>query len=648
MSTTISSPDFTMADDCCKVENEATAVLRTGQVVKFDAPVYLDTLDITTFGSTINTPYVKNIDWEIRDSDIDYKTMAKLQLEDINFTKVVITSFTSLRPVADKTIVKLAMSYQRVYPFQTKEVMTNGQPVKLTATLIKEMISKMEYLTILTSPVNDVHSTVAINSPRLLEPDPHKQNTVNKITGEKHYVNVPSGKIAIHPICGCFFRDSVRVSHQSTDAQGNITEVFFNEGTDYIIEGLDFQRTGYTQNASGVYHFIFMIASYVGDVTVSYHAYGGEATIFDQRILYEGLNNVITYIDKMSYLTSSELENDPTIKQILHEQYHLGENMRRLLKLGKPSYGDTTTSSTYLRKLTATDTKVHWWTIASLYKVDTDMGKSEVITADEFRFRFSSSNFKIMFEATVSVNLGNEFNKFSCTINGDCPSQGYKPFEDYSKIELFPKPQLRIIYNENGEMNSGVLLQIGMNLPGSIDEIVAIEDISGKESCWKLPTTDGTLVESAFEDDVVQLPNTAHIWDLTNANSKVCSTLVPYKDGHLIWAGAEPLNRNVSGKVTFPVEHFLDSSIDIKSIRRARVEFEEEGGYRFAQEMPFIVGVERKVGNASFFYNGSQAYVNLIVNRDAITKKLNIDFEANISAGTSANVLNAKHIIFFA
>lgn len=637
-----SSPDFTMKDPCCTVDNDARAIIESGQVIEFDAPVFVDTLDITTFGTTINMPFIKGIDWDITKSDIDTKTMSSLRMENEAFTKVVVSSFTVLRELPENTILKIAMTYQLVYPTQAKKVALRGEPINVNPVFLREMAKSIEYLLTITKTVDDVHSSLGFKPPRVLIEDPHKQNSANFIDNERHAVSTATNQIVVHPAAGAFFKDSVVIVYK--DPSGIDKELV--EGVDYLIEGPDFQRTGYSQNPSGVYHFIFLITSLVGDLDVSYHAYGGSATNYDIRLLYEGLNNVKTYLDNMSYLTSDGLKNDPTIQNLIHSQLHLGENMRRLLNQGKPSYGDSTNGSTLLKKLTATDDKLHWWTIATLYKVDTDMGQSEVITADVFKFRLKSQNFKIMFEAIVSLNLANKYNKFSVSVTGDNPAQGYKPFEDYADIELYPRPQLRVIYNKTNEMNSGVMLQIGMTLPGTLSEIIAVEDMSGKESCWKLPPHDGSMQDLTPDDDIVTLPNEANIWDTTNPDSVQHSTLVPFKHGHLVWAGSVPVNTGVSGKISTPLDHFLDDNVDIKSVSRVRIEFEEASGTRLAYEAPMIIGTESKMGNVPFYYNGAQAYTNIITSRDPVTHKLLIDLEANISAGSSANRLDLKHVIF--
>ena len=58
----ILSPDFSMKDDCCKVENDARIVFKESQIIGFDAPVFAETIDITLIGSVNKTAINKIID----------------------------------------------------------------------------------------------------------------------------------------------------------------------------------------------------------------------------------------------------------------------------------------------------------------------------------------------------------------------------------------------------------------------------------------------------------------------------------------------------------------------------------------------------------------------------------------------------------
>lgn len=634
----ILSPDFSMKDDCCKVENDARIVFKESQIIGFDAPVFAETIDITLIGS-VNKTLIRGVDWEILESDLDTDTMSRLRLQDPTFEKEVCKSITWLKSVYTGTYQQIALTYQLVYPIRSKKILMNGEPVVMTPALIKELITDIDYLKALTNPIDNSHATPQILNPLVFEEDPFKENPDNKVHDELHHIDVPNNKYFIHPVGGSFFKDSLVVEFVY-EGEGNRT---LTEGEDYIIVGLDHTKTATTPNESGVYNFIFITKAIVGDILISYHAYGGNPTLYDQKSLIEAVNNIIEFLNKINAITPDDLGNVPIFQELTNQVYHLREDMRRLTSKGRASYGDSTNGMSIVKKLVANDSKTHWWTIASLYKVDTTAGSSEVITADEFHFRLTSQNKKLMFDAIVSVNLNNESRVMECTVLNDCYPKGYVPFESYDNLDLIPRPQLRVIYNDNDQMNSGVLLQLGLKLTGNIEEIIAVEDLSGKESCWKLisvPADD----TGEYQDDIVQLPNEAHVWDKLNDESKWESTLIPFKKGHLVWAGAVAVNRPNAGKITLELEHFLDDDIDIKSISSARVELKETGGHKFAYDIPFIDGEETKLGNVAFMYNGSYAYIDMHIRRIEETGELSIIVSADTQAGLSANKLELCHV----
>lgn len=638
----ILSPDFTLKDECCKVDNDTRVIFKEGQVLGFNAPVFASTINITAIG-TINKVLEKGIDWDVLETDIDTDTLSRLKLENPTFNEVVCKSITYLKSVYTGTQVQLALTYQLVYPIRSKEILMNGQPLVVTPSLIKELITDVDYLKAITNPIDDSLGKPEILNPLIFEEDPLKENPDNYVENELHHVDVPNNKYFIHPVGGAFFKDSLKVE---IVYGGNENNRLLTEGDDYIIVGLDHTKTASTPNSSGVYEFIFITTAIVGDIVISYHAYGGTPTLYDQKSLIKAVNNIVDFLNTTKVVTPSELGNVPIFQELSHQVYHLREDMRRLTSEGRASYGDSTHGMAILKKLVAKDSETHWWTIATLYKVDTSIGTSEVITADEFHFRLTSKNKKLMFDAIVSVNLHNETRVMECTVLNDCYPKGYEPFESYDNLDLIPRPQLRIIYNHNEQMNSGVALQLGMKLTGNIEEIIAVEDLSGKESCWKLISVpdDDT---GEYQDDIVQLPNEAHVWDKLNEDSRWESTLIPFKKGHLVWAGSTSINRPTAGKITLELDHFLDDDIDIKSISKARVELKEVGGHKFAYEIPFIDGEEIKLGNVAFMYNGAYAYIDMHIRRIPETNKLSIIINADTNAGLSGNKLDLCHVFLF-
>lgn len=649
----ILSPDFTKSEDCCRVENDARVVFKYGQILSFTSPIYADTLEVTLLGTGQATKtFLRDVDWEVTTEDLDEDTLSRMKLQDPQFDAEIIKSIRIIKDVYEGVQYSLALSYQRVYPIRARQILLHNEPIIFDADMARDMLEDIEYLKALTMPIKNINGTPELPSPRLLEEDPHGENVDNVIENEVHAINVPNNKMYIHPIAGAFFKDSLTVrqlvyaNEETNTPESSIT---LQEGTDYLVVGLDRAKTATTSNPSGVYHFIIFTIAIVGDVSISYRAYGGDPTLYDQRAMNETLVAIVSYLNQINSLTPDTLNRAPVFQALSHEVFHLREDMRRLTREGTANYGDLTNGQTLKKKLIANDNETHWWTIAELYKVDTTSGPSEVMTAGEFTFRLESMYKKLMFTCAVDVNLQREDRVMDVSIINDCCPKGFVPFEDYSNLDLIPRPQLRIIYNRNDQMNSGVYLQLGMKLTGVYEEVIAVEDISGKESCWKLVNVidDDDTSAANYQDNVVTLPNDVHVWDKLNPESLWESTLVPFKKGHLVWAGSTYVNRPNIGKVSINLDHFLDDDIDIKSIKKARVEFTETGGNRFAQEVAFIDGTEEKTGSTSFVYNGANAYINIFIKRNVETQHLNITTEVNTDAGLSANALALRHVFLF-
>ena len=227
--------------------------------------------------------------------------------------------------------------------------------------------------------------------------------------------------------------------------------------------------------------------------------------------------------------------------------------MRILAQQGRPSYGDVSSGGTLKKRIAANDTDLHWYTIASLYQVD---GSSEVFISDIMKLRIRTLNTKFSFDAIVNVNLLHPTNKLNVSCLSATYPKGYIPFEDYTELENIIRPQFRIIWNQNTVQGSGIHLQIGLRLKGFAEETIAVEDWSGSQSCWKLIPTPVNAVLP--EDTIVTLPNTDHVWDVLNPDSRQESYLVPFPDGHIIWAGSEALNRPDSGWKSFNLVHLLE------------------------------------------------------------------------------------------
>lgn len=627
------TPDLTAENELYKVDNDQRMIITGDQVISFPSPVYLDTVSVIQLGTT-NRTLVKNADWAVREEDKDIEAMSAMRLVDSTFSKILIKSLVIIKPYVSADY-KINLSYQKLYPIPFKLALyPDTEPLTVTPDLIRDLLETVKRHDYLLSPIQNVH-TLTSTTPMLLEPDPHKEKPENFIINETHLINVPENVSVIHPIAGPFFKDSLSIFHVES---GNTLA----EGVDYQVFGVDLHRTAMSSNPSGVYRFIVFLNNFVGTVKPSYHAYGGDPTLADVNALYEMNNNLTTFVTESQLLTPLTVSAAPAIVLMRNKIAELEETMRRLATTGRPTYGDVSSGGTLKKRIASPDTEHHWWTIASLFKVE---GSSDVFVADTMKLRFQSFYTKFAFDAIVNVNLLHPTDKLDVKILSATYPKGYIPFTDYSEVPNIMRPQFRIVWNENTAQDSGAYLQIGMRLKTVAEETIVIEDWSGAESAWKLiPSPDQAVLP---EDSVLTLPNSAHIWDSLNPDSRETSYLLPFADGHLVWAGSEALNRPSSGWKNIQLTHLLEKEIDITKIKKMRLDLEELGANKFPVVVEFIPGSEDLVASTSFTYNGKAAYLTGRIYRNPATQAIEISVNADITAGLTSTQLNLRQVLIF-
>lgn len=626
------TPDLTGVNELYKVTNDIRMVVAAEQKINFPFTVFADSITVTLLG-TINTTLLKGADWTVTSSDLDYEAMGAMKLKSSEFSATLVKSITIIKPyVAD---YKINLGYQQLYPVHSKIALYPDQQVlQFTPDLLRYMLELLQRHENLLAPVKDVHSAVNQN-PILLELDTHKQRPENFISEEVHQVNVPSGIHTIHPIGGAYFKDSLVVINANNDNT-------LIENDDYVVYGLDHHKTAQTSNTSGVYKYVLFLKPFVGSVKISYHAFGGDPTIEDIRALDETDNNILQYLADAQLLTAETVSGAPALVLIRQKLTELEASMRSLASTGRPSYGDVTHGGCLTKRIAAIDTDLHWWTIAALYQVD---GSSEVFLSDTMKIRIQTLQTKFAFDAIVNVNLLHPTNKMDVKCLSATYPKGYIPFTDYTEMENIIRPQFRIIWNENVTQGSGILLQIGLRLKTVAEETIAVEDWSGAQSCWRLINSPTEAILP--EDTILTLPNTDHVWDLLNPDSRQVTQLIPFPDGHIVWAGSEALNRPDSGWKNFELVHNLEKEIDYTKINRIRVDLEEQGSSKFPVSIEVIPGLDELVGSTSFNYNGKPAYINAIVSRNPVTEEIKISVNAEIVAGPTSNALNLRQVLIF-
>ena len=612
-------------------DSKVFRISKQGQLVDFETAVHPSSLHVYLIsGGVNNVELILNTDYEITADFISScdNDLSSAKLLDGSFDGYFIRGIKMLRGVELGSYYTISVEYQRLYPNQLRTQYYHNEPLEITPELMYDVVRSIENLKLLTSRVTDVSDFA--NNTIILEPDPYKTNTNNDIVNEEHSVDVANGKYIVAPKAGGYYLDSLSVEFPSI----NYTLV---KDKDYFVVGMDEAKTKAAVYPSPVYKYIAIVTPISGSITINYHAYGGEPTIDNYRTLHNGINNIIQFLNGSKTITEDNLGSTEILTSLYERVEDLEARVRRLQ--GTPAYGDITDGKACLLSLLATTTGIHWYTIASLYLCNGDnMAPS---TADTFIFRLQSLYSHFQFTAAVSVDLGNnEGDRFNVNIISDNYPRGYIPFRDYSNVSTIIRPQLRVVWNESDHA-TGAYLQLGFELKGLTEEKIAIEDMSGHESCWKLIPS--SVTAALPQDTDFTLPNGTSIWSTSLEHSKQETMLVPFRKGILIWNGSKQMNEVVGWDSLTINDSYLDPNTNIDKFTKLRVGVEESDGLQFPVDIPFH-GYTHLKGHASFTYQDQPAYINAEIYREDgnITIRLNYDITA-----MEANPIYIKDLVIF-
>lgn len=622
------TPDLTGQNELYKVSNHRKTIITNEQVVPFGRTVHVDSISVTLLG-TINQQLVRDVDWVV--TELNHDVMGSMRTREPSFTKDLCDSITIIKPY-DGADYEINLVYQSLYPIRSKVFSLTNEVVEFTPDVLAEMYKIINYLMDLVRPIPDVNTPNA-NGPWGLEQDPHLERPENFIKAEQHHINVPGGKFFVHPKGGSFHKSALKIKDLNT---GNSMK----EGVDYKVYGYHPHKTGLTSDPGGVHEFILFLKPYVGIVEIDYHAFGGDVTINDHRIIVETMNNIMQFINQSQFVTFENLKGAPILTELYSYIKKLEtevKSMRSLLS-GRPSAADASHGQVMKKRIMANDTALHWWNIASLYKVD---GSDDVVTADVLKIRVRTMHTVFMFDAIIAFNLNAPDKKMEVSVLSPVYPKGYIPYEDYDGLNNIIRPQFRCIWNDNTVEGSGIMLQLGMPLKTVAEDVLVVENWSGMESCWKLVPSP---VDGQYGDDaVVELPASNHIWDMDNPDSNLESMLVPFEDGHIVWAGSIPLN-STTGAEYLTLNHLLEDEVDIRRIRRMSLDLSEDTTNKYRVVVEFVPGSDKLIGSTQFWYNGRSASVVGIILRNE-HDKIVIKVDADITAGSASNPLYLRHVI---
>lgn len=281
-----SIPDLTGTNASYAVTGDVYRIFQNNQRIEFTRPVYVNSLAITVSGTS--TPLIQGTDWSI--AVADYTAMSQMMAISGTFSATLVKSIQINTTKATKPY-SVSLNYQTLYTDVIASILASLQSIETQLALL----------------VTPAAGTTA--APKLLALDPAENNSANLITAEVYTVNTFSGINLVLPASGSFFADSVVVTLP------NGTPLINN--VDYVITTCDIERTRATPNTSGVYRSILITRSYAGQLKVTYHAYGGTATLSDLTAIYQTVLNLNQYLTTTNFLSAAALGTDSVITSIV-------------------------------------------------------------------------------------------------------------------------------------------------------------------------------------------------------------------------------------------------------------------------------------------------------------------------------------------
>ena len=603
-------PDLTGQNPKYKVMDETIVIFRSTQKIEFNTPVFLDSITITDMDVPPPRPVLqKGNAWSSDSDDVDVTTLSNILVNNPEFDKTLVKSITFTRTKNEAQTIQL--KYQQLFPTSSFFAQNEQDCVDFTPEMLTDMLCRLNWVERQAKTIGGVESDPLSPIPKLLDEDPHKENCDNVQT-ETHFINVFEGKNIIKPSTGAFFRDSVvvRIPNHCT----------LTAGEDYVVYHTNIPKTKSSCNTSGVYEYILVTYSFAGEVEVTTHAYGGEVTADSFKALSDAVTSLARFLKDEPPVTPGSLSQVSAFKTLDARVTCLEEDMRSLVKTGRPTFGDANPLGAVatIFKAQASDTNMHWWSIATLYKVD---GSDDIIRADRARYRFRMVESKIAMDVILHVDmrLKNPFQLETVGILTD--SNTINQFDENMPAALNVIPHFRIIWNDDLSVFSGVILQMGMAFPSFI-ETVAIEDFSGSESCWKVVSPENEPVTPI--DTTIPLPDGASVWDENNSASRQRVALLPYPDGYVIWQGVEDISPGSSVTVTTN----LQKTFHAEKARQLSFVIDVDGTPVYAEGY-FMVA---DTGDLAFTIPNVPIKNDLIVGfRGTMTKTANNEFELTVT-----------------
>ena len=530
MSDRVRLPDPTGINPRYYIANDTRYIYRGGMVVTFpNGGVFLNSLRIfpTSAPTDETQEWKRAADWIVDCTCYDDEAGSDARMANPDFSSDLVKQIiiTTGRTLPEQVV----LSYQSYYDVSDFAIPGDGTPVEFTPEGWKSILQANSKLM---QQIAAIQSTTAPTEAALtLYPeDLNGQTPGNVVPPETYQVNTTTGVNLIRAKNGPFFRDSVALTANGTPLV---------EGVDYQCDTLDRNRTRKSRNVSGIYWAILIISPQAGPIQFGYRTTGGRVTQENYLALAAQVKDTIAFINGMDILTESGLSLSPTMQSVLWRLDNQDKQMRSLL--ATPNYSAATAGVSVQKVFTATDSKLHWYDIASLYKA---VATGPVVTADRFKGRVFLPGSNVAWTFTVEANLNQPKQPITFSTQSILVDPGVT-LDGTVDAKTPVWPILRAVWND---LTSGITLQLGLANP-NLTENPIIEDMSTAESVWVLDQTNPVIAGNAAPASVVihdsgfTLPDGVSKW-IGDATSQSVVYVPPVKDGYPLFAGKTDLIRN--------------------------------------------------------------------------------------------------------
>ena len=410
--------------------------------------------------------------------------------------------------------------------------------------LMRSIINKVEELYYVRNSITNVSAT-SISQMHCLEEDLTGSKPANFIQGEVHTVDVPNNLFVIRPQCGSFYNTST-LKLESVSAG---TTTVLVKDTDYVVTGINKEKTAISFPDVGVYEYIVLKKEFVGTILVTYQAFGGEVTQFDINALKDIIQSVYQLVSSKDIVTTANLSSTSVIKELIYRQQLLEHTIGHFQS----------------QRFIYTSGVLDKWVNIAFVDRNPWTADAPVPTSCIGEFRVKIAEMDLFMDVKISYDV-NATDGFSVSVyHADVPTFANNGF-DYFVKRLLPK--FRLIWCENGytegdtahpNTDRGIMLQMSLTSMSTNTFTVIVDDMTGAKSPWDLvdtlgrerPSIDDQSVEYYTNDavtygDYIENPSTGiktYRFDWKSATDKQSSIVPLYPKGYTIFVGSIPIDR---------------------------------------------------------------------------------------------------------